>query len=100
MSTFDLTIVTPAGTRFDGPAESLVAPGEAGFFGVLAHHAPMISGLKPGVLKVTTGEGDTFFAVAEGLLEVNMGNSVVVLADEAKPSATAEEAEKKLAEIA
>ena len=97
MRSFQLTIVTPAGKRFDGEAESVVAPGEEGVFGVLAYHAPMIAGLRPGVLTVRAGGVSSFFVMGQGVLEVSAGNSVVVLADAAEPAASREEAEKELA---
>ena len=97
MNTYTLTVVTPAGTVFDGAVESLVAPGEEGMLGVLSHHAPMVAGLKPGVLTVTPEAGTAlYFVIGVGVLEVNVGNEVVVLADSADPAATREEAGRLL----
>lgn len=101
MSTYSLTIVTPAGTVFDGAVESLVAPGEEGMLGVLSHHAPMVAGLRPGVLSVTPeARSVLYFAVGVGVLEVSAANEVVVLADSADPAGTREEAERRLEKAA
>ena len=97
MSTFNLTIVTPAGKAFETPVQTLTAPGEVGSFGVLAHHAPMIAGLKPGIMKVAHDSGISYFVVGEGVLEVNLGNQVMVLVDVAKSATSQDEAENLLA---
>ena len=97
MNTYSLTVVTPTGTVFDGAVESLVAPGEEGMLGVLSHHAPMVAGLKPGVLSVAPMGGTAlYFVISVGVLEVNVGNEVVVLADSADPATTREEADRLL----
>ena len=97
MATYHLSIVTPAGTRFDGDAEALVAPGEEGYVGVLADHAPMIAGLKPGPLSVTDGSGANWFACGPGVLEVSMGNEVTLLVDEAWPADSENDAKEHVA---
>ena len=94
MASFHLTIVTPVGTRFDGEAEALVAPGEEGSLGILAHHAPMIVGLEPGVLSVNDGSTISWFAMGPGVLEVTIDNVVTVLADTAT-AADSEQAAKE-----
>ena len=93
---YHLTILTPAGTRFNGNAEAMVAHGKEGFVGVLAGHAPMISGLHPGPLSVTTESGTSWFACGPGVLEASMGNEVTVLVDEAWPVDSEEEAKEKV----
>jgi F-type H+-transporting ATPase subunit epsilon len=100
MATFSLTIVTPAGNPFDGEAAALSAPGEEGSFGVLAHHAPMIAGLRAGILSVTPEPGapPSFFVTGEGVLEVKLDGSVVILADKAEPAPTLDAAKTALAE--
>ena len=45
-ATFNFKMLTPNRTAFDGEVVSIVAPGGAGYLGVLAHHAPIISTLK------------------------------------------------------
>jgi F-type H+-transporting ATPase subunit epsilon len=41
--TFDLSVVTPEGTAFEGEAQMLIVPGAAGEIGVLARHAPLVA---------------------------------------------------------
>ena len=59
MTPFPLVILTPDREWFNGPAECVTAPGQAGEFGVLANHIPMVAGLKPGVLRVRVPGGGT-----------------------------------------
>ena len=96
MPEFSLTLVTPEGTAFDGPADALTAPGQLGSFGLLAHHAPMIAGLKPGIMTVTRGTETSWFAVGEGVLEVSVGNQVTVLVDVAQTASGRQEADQLL----
>ncbi len=95
MSTFALTIVTPEGKAFDGPADSLVAPGREGDFGVLSQHAAMMAALRRGILSVRTGAEERLFVVGEGVLEVSR-NGVTVLAATATPAANRDEARSRL----
>jgi len=81
---FDLRIMAPDHALFEGRAQALVAPGREGSFGVLAHHAPMVTELGPGALKVTEADGQRrHFAVSAGFLEVRQ-DGVTVLADAAE----------------
>jgi F-type H+-transporting ATPase subunit epsilon len=77
---FHLALNSPTGTAFDGSAVSVVAPGAAGRFGVLADHAPMICALEPGPLKIVTEGGVRRFRVGGGVLEVS-ANRVMILTD-------------------
>lgn len=79
--TFHLQIITPEKVFFDGQVVSLVVPGEAGYLGVLADHAPLISTLKPGKIQVTPATDAAAFAVmspGNGFLEV-LKNQVTLL---------------------
>lgn len=82
MASYKLFILSPAGKAFDGEAESVVAPGAQGDLGVLAHHAPMIAALRPGVTTVKTAHGPSVFFTGEGVIEVGR-DEVVLLVDEA-----------------
>lgn len=94
MATFHLSIITPQGEVFSGEIESLVAPGEEGSIGVMAHHAPMIAGLKRGALITRTGDHSTYYAVGHGVLEV-AANEALVLIDDAVPTESLEAATEK-----
>jgi F-type H+-transporting ATPase subunit epsilon len=97
MSTFRLSIITPTGSAYDGPAEGLVAPGAAGEFGVLGGHAPMIAAVQQGVLRVQCPGRPAFFAVGQSLLEVS-DQGVLVLAEQASEHASLREAQQKILE--
>ena len=56
---YKVDVVTPDGTAFSGEAEIMVVPGAAGELGILAHHAPLISSLKPGRTHLTVAEAFT-----------------------------------------
>ena len=79
--TFKLNLVAPDRPSLTEEVTSLVLPGGAGEFGVLAGHMPLISTLKPGTLEVTKGGVKEFYFIAGGYAEVN-GTSVIVLAEE------------------
>lgn len=81
MSTFALEIVTPEEAVFAGDVKSLTAPGSNGLFQVLVNHAPMISTLGEGKLKIVTDAGATqSFQVQGGVVEV-LHNKVIVLVE-------------------
>jgi len=68
---------------FEGDVDIVVAPGEDGDMGILPHHAPLLTTLKPGVLKVRTGTHEDVFAISGGVMEVQPA-LVTVLADAAE----------------
>lgn len=65
-----VSVVSPERTLFEGQADSLVAPAFDGEVGILSHHAPMLTLLGAGQLRVRTGAGEQRFTVAGGFLEV------------------------------
>lgn len=79
---FHVSIVTPDKTIFEGRAQSLIAPAELGYLGVLANHAPLITNLSPGkiILKEKSAETIIFHSSGNGILEV-LKNNVSILAD-------------------
>lgn len=77
-----LTIVTPEGTRFDGPVDSVVVPGTEGDFGVLSGHERFLAPVRIGELEVR-GSNDParrWAAVSSGFADVN-AQRVVLLVD-------------------
>ncbi len=83
-TTFTFRLVTPQRLLLEAPVTALQAPGSEGYLGVLAHHAPLITSLRPGRLEVRDEEGKrSFYAVSGGFLEVS-GNRATVLADAAE----------------
>ena len=82
--TFKLEIVTPRKTVFDAPVQSVSAPGALGGFQVLVNHAPLLSSLRVGELKLLDQDGKEIrFATSGGFLEVRK-NVVTLLAETAE----------------
>jgi len=80
---FHLSIVTPAKTVYEGEATSVTLPGTDGYVGIWAHHAPMVVGMRPGVLRFNESENqdvEQCYAIGSGFSEVS-DNKVIVLAD-------------------
>ena len=73
-------IITPDKSLFKGEAKSVSVPGIDGSMGFLNNHAPLITVLKAGDVKVKTEKGEELFAVKGGVVEV-MNNTVLVLAE-------------------
>jgi F-type H+-transporting ATPase subunit epsilon len=81
---FTFRLVTPQRLLLEAEVASLQVPGSEGYLGVLAHHAPLITALRPGRLDVRDTKGETrSYAVSGGFLEVS-GNRATVLADTAE----------------
>ncbi len=75
-----LDIITPDKNLFSGDATELVVPGVDGFLGILNNHAPLISALAKGSIKVSTGNGVENYDVNGGVIEVK-DNKVIILAE-------------------
>ncbi|MCA3211006.1 MAG: F0F1 ATP synthase subunit epsilon [Burkholderiales bacterium] len=84
MATIHLDVVSAEESIFAGEAEFVVLPGEAGELGIFPRHTPLITRIRPGVVRIKqTGKADEDQVfVAGGLLEVQP-NVVTVLADTA-----------------
>ena len=75
-----LEIITPDKTLFSGDIKSVILPGKQGSFGVLNRHAPIVSSLKAGKIKITDEQKNVqAFDVKGGVVEVSK-NKVTVLA--------------------
>lgn len=68
---------------FQGDADFVIIPGVDGEMGVLPNHAPLLSTLKYGILKVRFEDKEEVFAIAGGVVEVQP-DIVTVLADAAE----------------
>lgn len=78
---FELSVLTPEKAVFEGQVEYVEVPGTEGYFGVLAHHAALVSGLAPGTLKIRkVGGAEESMQVTGGFFEVG-DNKATVLAD-------------------
>jgi F-type H+-transporting ATPase subunit epsilon len=83
MSTIQVDIVSAEGEIFSGKAAMVFAPAQLGEIGIAPNHAPLLTGLKPGGVRVQTPEGEElFFYVSGGMIEIQP-NAITVLADAA-----------------
>lgn len=90
--TMHLDIVSAEKAIFSGPVEMVIATGELGELGVVPGHAPLLTVLKPGEIRVTRmGAHEEIFYVSGGILEVQP-NCVSVLADTVERADSLDEA--------
>ena len=90
-------IVSQDRSVFEGDVDIVVAPGADGELGVLAHHIPMVAGLKAGVATVRLADGKIlYFAVDGGVLGVQK-NGVRLLTGRVAAADTPEKAQTALA---
>ncbi|RPI57261.1 MAG: F0F1 ATP synthase subunit epsilon [Lysobacterales bacterium] len=87
-----VNIVSAEGAIFEGEADMVFAPAKAGEVGIAPRHAPLITTLKPGSVRVQSGETEKLFYVTGGILEVQP-YLVTVLADSALHADQLDEAE-------
>ena len=83
MATFHFDLVSPEKMAFSGEVDQVDIPGTEGDFGVLAGHAPVIAGVRPGIITVTSGDKHEKIIVLGGIAEVSE-NGLTVLAEVAK----------------
>ena len=94
-STIRCDIVSAEEEIFRGDVQMVVATGELGELGIAPKHAPLITRLKPGQVRVILANGDEqFFYVSGGILEVQP-QVVTVLTDTAIRAADLDEARAK-----
>jgi F-type H+-transporting ATPase subunit epsilon len=85
-TTFHVQLLTPEREVFAGEAIHLYARGSLGYLGVLAHHAPLLTSLEPGVMSIRLADqSQQHFVVTGGFHEVSNPRAVV-LADAAEPA--------------
>lgn len=97
MSTIQVEVVSSEKQLYSGEAAMVIAPGLSGELGIMPQHAPLLTQIKPGVLKINQSDGtEELLYVAGGVLEVQP-HKVTVLADVAERS---EDLDEKRAEEA
>jgi len=77
-----LEIVTPERVAYEDDVDMVICPGTEGELGILPHHAPLLSTLGFGELKIRKGGQEEYFAIAGGFLQVRP-DKVVVMAETA-----------------
>ncbi|MEC9375422.1 MAG: F0F1 ATP synthase subunit epsilon [Pseudomonadota bacterium] len=94
----NVDIVSAEGEIFSGKAERVYAPAAMGDIGIAPRHAPLLTKLRPGDLRVQTPEGEEmFFYVTGGIIEVQP-HLVTVLADSAMRGDELDEEAARIAE--
>jgi len=84
---FELAILTPDNTVFEGTVEYVQVPGSEGYLGVLAHHAALVTALASGTLTYRLPGGrEEKLGVTGGFFEVS-NNVATVLADAVEKTA-------------
>jgi F-type H+-transporting ATPase subunit epsilon len=95
--TIHVDIVSAEGELFSGEAVLVIAPGTLGELGIAPRHAPLLTTLKPGNVRVQVeGQEEQVFYVGGGALEVQP-NRVTVLADTAARAKDLDEAQAEAA---
>lgn len=80
MKTFELEIVTPEAQIFAGSVKSVQVPGSDGSFQVLVNHAPIISTLGKGTVKLVKDDGETLsYNTQDGVIEVLKNKAIILV---------------------
>ena len=83
MSTIQVEVVSAEHEIFSGEATMLIATAEAGELGIYPKHTPLLTGLKPGDVRIQTADGEELVIyVSGGILEVTP-RKITVLSDNA-----------------
>ena len=91
MAMIQVDVVSAEKSMFSGEATLVVLPGESGELGILPGHTPLISRIRPGVMKIKLADGsEDLIFIAGGILEVQPGK-VTVLSDTAIRAADLDE---------
>jgi len=106
MTTFHFDLVSPEKLAYSGEVDQVDIPGMEGDFGVLAGHAPVIAGVRPGIITVIVGDKREKFIVLGGVAEVSEKGLTLLTEvatsmdelDRAKFSETVSEMEENLKE--
>jgi F-type H+-transporting ATPase subunit epsilon len=78
-----VTVISPGGSVFEGPADSVIAPAYDGQVGILPRHAPFMTLLGQGTVRIRGAEGSRAIRVKGGFLQVAR-NTVRIVAEYAE----------------
>jgi F-type H+-transporting ATPase subunit epsilon len=79
-----LEIIAPDKNLYSGEVDLIQVPGSKGSFEILKNHAPIISTLEPGQIKIVDQKGTiSYFDIAGGVIEAK-NNKIIVLAETPK----------------
>jgi len=76
-----LEIITPDKTVYSGKVKLIQLPGSKGTFEILNNHAPIISTLSKGKIKIEEESGEVLFFDVDGGVIENKNNKIIVLAE-------------------
>ncbi len=82
MGELHLEFVSPERVLFSGDVDQVDLPGSEGDMGILAHHAPLVTTLRPGIVTIINGNTKVPVVVIGGFAEVGP-SGLTVLADKA-----------------
>lgn len=85
LSELHCEVLTPEGAIYKGAASMVIVPGADGELGILPKHAPLISSLGKGRMRIKTGDSTQSWEVDGGFVEV-LDNKVSVLAEKVTPT--------------
>src|ERR1700685_361612 len=88
---FHVDIVSAEREIFSGEADMVFAPAELGELGITPRHAPLLTRMKAGTVRVQHGGEESVFYVSGGILEIQP-HGVTVLSDTAQRAADIDEA--------
>jgi len=74
-----LEIITPEKTIYSGKVDLVQVPGKKGSFEVLEFHAPIISTLENGKIKIVEKGNERFFNIKGGVIEVKENNVIILV---------------------
>ncbi|TGK18685.1 ATP synthase F1 subunit epsilon [Leptospira fluminis] len=79
-SKLTVSVISPEKLLYSGDADSLVVPGNEGFFGVLPGHTSLVSLLGVGILEIRQGNKTKIVVIEGGFFEIR-DNKVTILTD-------------------
>ena len=74
----DVQILSTVKSLYNGKADFVSVPGSSGSIGILKNHAPLLSSLKKGEIKIVINKKEEFYKIDGGVVEV-LNNKVVIL---------------------
>lgn len=79
----NVIISTPEGTVYEGETSGVQLPGTSGSFEILNNHAPIVSSLRKGKVKIKTSGEPQYYHIEHGYVEC-LDNNVTILVEEAE----------------
>jgi len=76
-----LNILTPVKKIFEGDVYGILLPGVSGYFELLDNHAPILSALGKGQIKILKAKSNTteIFQIESGFVEMSKNNTIVLI---------------------